>query len=80
MKPRRSRRCEARLHLFDELGPITDETASVIAQLLSDLHLQFEQRFLGEIMRHHDAIRPTAQDPTQLCLTRRSESDEPEPF
>ena len=57
MKPRQSERGKARPHLFDELGPITDETAAVIAQLLSDLHLQFEQRFLGQIMRHHDAIR-----------------------
>ena len=77
MKPRHRRRCTARPHLFDELGPINDETASVIAQLLSDLHLQFEQRFLGEIMRHHDAIRPSPKGPNQLCLTARSESDEP---
>ena len=75
MKPCHRPRGKARPHLFDDLGPITDETAAVIAQLLSDLHLQFEQRFLGEIMRHHDAIRPP---PTNaLCLTRRSESDEP---
>ena len=77
MKPRHSRRCIARPHLFDELGPINDETASVIAQLLSDLHLQFEQRFLGQIMRHHDAIRPPPKNPNPLCLTARSQSDEP---
>ena len=77
MKPRQSRRCKARPHLFDELGPITDETASVIAQLLSDLHLQFEQRFLGEIMRHHDAIGPPPKNPKQPRLTGLSESDEP---
>ena len=77
MKPRQSRRCKAHPHLFDELGPISDETASVIAQLLSDLHLQFEQRFLGEIMRHHNAIRPPPKNPNPLCLTRLSQSDEP---
>lgn len=77
MKPRQSRRCEARPHLFDELGPITDETAAVIAQLLSDLHLQFEQRFLGEIMRHYAAIRPPPKNPNQPWLTGLSESDEP---
>ncbi len=77
MKPRQNRRREARPHLFDELGPISDETASVIAQLLSDLHLQFEQRFLGEIMRHHDAIRPPPKNPNPPCLTPLSESDEP---
>ena len=77
MKPCQSRHCKARPHLFDELGPITDETASVIAQLLSDLHLQFEQRFLGEIRRHHNAIRPPPKNPNPLCLTGRSEADEP---
>ena len=77
MKPRHSRRCTERPHLFDELRPINDETASVIAQLLSDLHLQFEQRFLGEIMRHHDAIRKLPENPKQLCLTGLSEADEP---
>ena len=77
MKPCQSQRCEARPHLFDELGPITDETASVIAQLLSDLHLQFEQRFLGEIMRHHDYIRPPPKNPNQPWLTGLSQSDEP---
>ena len=77
MKPCHRQGCKARPHLFDELGPITDETTAVIAQLLSDLHLQFEQRFLGEIMRHHDAIRPPPKGPNQLCLTARSESDEP---
>ena len=77
MKPRQSRRCKARPHLFEELRPITDETAAVIAQLLSDLHLQFEQRFLGEIMRHHDANRKPPKNPKQLCFTRLSESDEP---
>jgi hypothetical protein len=77
MKPRQSRHCEARPHLFDELGPISDETASVIAQLLSDLHLQFEQRFLGEIMRHHDAIAPPPKNPNPPRLTKLSETDEP---
>jgi len=77
MKPHHRQRRQARPHLFDELGPITDETAAVIAQLLSDLHLQFEQRFLGEIMRHHDAIRPPPKSPNQLCPTGRSEGDEP---
>ena len=77
MKPRQSRRCKARPHLFDELGPITDETAAVIAQLLSDLHLQFEQRFLGEIMRHHDSIRPPPRNPNQPWLTGLSDSYEP---
>ena len=77
MKPRHSRRCIARPHLFDELGPINDETASVIAQLLTDLHLQFEQRFLSQIMRHHDAIRQPPTNPNQLCSTGLSESDEP---
>ena len=77
MKPRQSRRCKARPHLFEELGPIPDETAAVIAQLLSDLHLQFEQRFLGEIMRHHDAIQPPPTNPNPLCSTGRSEADEP---
>ena len=77
MKPRQSRRGKARPHLFDELGPITDETAAVIAQLLSDLHLQFEQRFLGEIMRHHDAFRPPPKNPNPPCLTGLSQADEP---
>ena len=77
MKPRHRRRCTARPYRFDELGPITDATASVVAQLLSDLHLQFEQRFLGEIMRHHDTIRRPPGNPNQLCLTGLSEADEP---
>ena len=77
MKPRHSRRCTERLHLFDQLGPINDETASVIAQLLSDLHLQFEQRFLGQIMRHHAAIRKLPENPKPLSLTGLSEADEP---
>ena len=72
MKPRQNRRPD----LVDELGPISDETASVIAQLLSDLHLQFEQRFLGQIMRHHDSIRPPPKDPNQPWLTGLSDSDE----
>lgn len=69
MKPRQS--------LFDELGPISDETASVIVQLLSDLHQQFEERFLGEIMRHHDSIRPPPRNPNQPWLTGLSDSSEP---
>ena len=77
MNPRHSRRSTERPHRFDQLRPINDETASVIAQLLSDLHLQFEQRFLGEIMRHHDAIRKLPKNPEQLCLTGLSEADEP---
>jgi len=77
MKPHHRPRRKARPHLFDELGPITDETAAVIAQLLSDLHLQFEQRFLGEIMRHHAAIRPPPKNPNPMCLTGLSQSDEP---
>ena len=76
MKPCHRRGCKARPHLFDDLGPINDETAAVIAQLLSDLHLQFEQRFLGQIMRHHDAIRQPSEQPNQLCSTGLSESDE----
>lgn len=77
MKPHHRPRRKAHPHLFDELGPITDETAAVIAQLLSDLHLQFEQRFLGEIMRHHAALRPPPENPHPLCPTGRSEGDEP---
>ena len=77
MKPCHRRGCKACPHLFDDLGPINDETASVIAQLLSDLHLQFEQRFLGEIMRHHDAIRPPPKNPKPLRLTGLSQADEP---
>jgi hypothetical protein len=64
-------------HLFDELEPISDETASVIAQLLGDLHMQFEERFLGQIKRHHDSIRPPPKDPNQPWLTGLSDSDEP---
>ena len=75
MKPRPNRRRKARLDLVDELGPISDETASVIAQLLSDLHLQFEERFLGQIMRHHDSIRPPPENPDQPWLTERSDSE-----
>lgn len=77
MKPRQHRRRKARPHLFDELGPISDETASVIAQLLSDLHLHFEQRFLGEIMRYHDSIRASPKNPNQPWLTGLWDSDEP---
>ena len=77
MKPRPHRCREAPPHLFDELGPISDETAAVIAQLLSDLHLQFEQRFLGEIMRHHDSTRPPPKNPNQPWLTGLSDADEP---
>ena len=76
MKAGQSRRRKARPDLIDELGPISDETASVIAQLLSDLHLQFEQRFLGQIMRHHHSIRPPSQNPNQPWLTGLSDSDE----
>ena len=76
MKPRPNRRRKTRPDLVDELGPISDETASVIAQLLSDLHLQFEQRFLGQIRRHYDSIRPPPDNPDQPWLTGLSESDE----
>jgi hypothetical protein len=67
----------ARPNLFDELGPISDETASVIAQLLSDLHMQFEERFLGQIMRQHDSIRPPPKNPNPPWLPGLSDSDEP---
>jgi hypothetical protein len=67
---------KARPDLIDELGPISDETAAVIAQLLSDLHMQFEQRFLGQIKRHYDSIRPPPENPDQPWLTERSGSDE----
>ena len=67
---------KARPDLIDELGPISDETASVIAQLLSDLHLQFEERFLGQIRRHHNSIRPPPKHPNQPWLTGLSDSDE----
>jgi len=77
MKQHPNRRRKARPHLFDELGPISDETASAIAQLLSDLHLQFEQRFLGEIMRHHDSIRPPPKQPDPPCLTGLAATDDP---
>ncbi len=76
MKAGHSQRREARPDLVDQLGPISDETASVIAQLLSDLHLQFEERFLGQIRRHHDSIRPPPPYPDQPWLTGLSESDE----
>ena len=76
MKPHQNRRRKARPDLLDELGPISDETAAVIAQLLSDLHLQFEQRFLGQIRRHYDSIRPPPMDPNQPWLTGLSEADE----
>ena len=77
MKPRKNRRRKAHPHLFDELGPISDETASVIAQLLSDLHLQFEQRFVGEIMRYHDSTRAPPWNPNQPWLIGLWDSDEP---
>jgi hypothetical protein len=77
MKPSQNQRHKARPHLFDELGPISDETASVIAQLLSDLHMHFEKRFLGEIMRHHDAIGPPPTNPNQPWLPGLSDSDKP---
>jgi len=76
MKARQSRRRKARPDLIDELGPISDQTAAAIAQLLSDLHLQFEQRFLGQIKRHHDSIRPPPENPDQPWLTGLSDSDE----
>ena len=76
MKARPNRNRKARPDLIDELGPISDETAAVIAQLLSDLHLQFEQRFLGQIKRHYDSIRPPLENPDQPWLTGRSDSDE----
>jgi len=76
MKARQRRRPKARLHPFDELRPISDEAASVIAQLLGDLHLQFEERFLGEIMRHHAATRPPPRDPRQPWLTGLPKPDE----
>ena len=77
MKLRKNRRRKAHPHLFDELGPISDETASVIAQLLSDLHLQFEQRFVGEIMRYHRSIRAPPRNPNQPWLIGLWDSDEP---
>jgi hypothetical protein len=77
MNPRQNRRAKARPDLFDELGPISDQTASVIAQLLSDLHMQFEKRFLGEIMRHHDAIGAPPTNPNQPWLPGLSDSDKP---
>jgi hypothetical protein len=61
---------------FDELEPISDETASVIAQLLSDLHVQFEEQFLGQILRHCDSIRPPPKNPNQPWLTGLPDSDE----
>lgn len=77
MNPHPNRRRKARPHLFDELGPFSDETASVIAQLLSDLHMQFEQRFLGEIMRHYNSVRPPPKNPNSPWLTGPADSDEP---
>ena len=77
MKAGPSRRRKAHPDLVDDLGPISDETAAVIAQLLSDLHLQFEERFLGQIRRHYDSIRPPPENPDQPWLTGLSESDEP---
>jgi len=76
MKARPNQRRKARPDLVDELGPISDETAAVIAQLLSDLHIQFEERFLGQIMRHYDSIRPPPENPDQPWLTERSDPDE----
>jgi hypothetical protein len=76
MKARPNRNRKARPDLVDELGPISDETAAVIAQLLSDLHLQFEQRFLGQIKRHYDSIRPPPKNPDQPWSTGRSDADE----
>ena len=66
-----------RQHLFDELPPISNETASVIAQLLSDLHMQFEERFLGQILLHHDSIRQPPKNPTQPWSPGPSDSDDP---
>jgi len=77
MKARQSRRRKARMDPFDTMGPISDETAAVIAQLLSDLHVQFEERLLGQIRRHYDSIRPPPDNPDQPWLTGLSESDEP---
>ena len=77
MKPSQNQRRKARPRLFDELGPISDEAASVIAQLLSDLHMQFEEQFLGKIMRHHHSIRASPTNPNQPWLTGLWDSDEP---
>ena len=76
MKPQPKRRRKARPRHFDELGPISDETASVIAQLFSDLHVQFEEQFLGQILRHYDSIRPPPENPNQPWLTGLPDSDE----
>lgn len=77
MKPRQRRRRKARQHLFDEMGPISDETAAAIAQLLSDLHMQFEERFFGKIRRHANATRAPPKNPNQPWAPGPSESDEP---
>jgi len=77
MKPRRSQRRSAEPTPFDALEPISDETAAAIAQLLSDLHVQFESRFLGHLLRHADANRPPPKDPTRPWLTGPPETDEP---
>jgi hypothetical protein len=77
MKPRQSRRPKARAHLFDELGPISDETAAVIGKLLWDMHVQFEERFLGEILRHHQSTRPSPKNPVQPSLPGLSDSEDP---
>lgn len=77
MKARQHRRPKARPNPFDELGPISDETASVIAHLLGNLHMQFEEQFLGPIMRHQASIRPPPRDPNQPWLTGLPEPDEP---
>jgi hypothetical protein len=77
MKPKQNQRRKARPHLFDELGPISDEAAAVIAQLLSDLYMQFEERFVGQIMRHHHCIRASPTNPNQPWLTGLWDADEP---
>jgi hypothetical protein len=76
MKSPPNRHRQAHPDFVDELGPISDETAAVIAQLLSDLHRQFEERFFGQIRRHHDAVRSPPKYPDQPWLTTRSQSDE----
>lgn len=44
--------------------PISDETANVIHELLTELTYQFESQYFGQICRHQESLpkRPVNQD------------------
>jgi len=51
-------------------GAISDEAAAYIADVLMELALEFESKYIGQILRHYESLRPERlyNEPKQLEL------------